>query len=66
MGATRLEPAQGNAFAVVWVAAAAIDKRWVEPVHLKLDIANAEAFSYSRVAVSVCIHIEPIRLQNSC
>ena len=55
----RLEPAQGNAFAIVGPSPTAVYEGRVEPMHIVVLIVYEETFAHSRVAVSQSLHVEP-------
>jgi hypothetical protein len=60
----RLEPAQGNAFAIVGPTPAPVYKGRVEPMHIVMLIVYEKTFAHSGVAVSQSLNVEPIiRLQ---
>ena len=53
------EFAECDAFPLIRCASTSVDKRWVESVHIEMQIVNEKALAYSDIAISICIAIEP-------
>jgi uncharacterized metal-binding protein len=53
------EFAERDALPLLRCASASVDKRWVESVHIEMQIVYEKALAYSDIAISICIAIEP-------
>lgn len=55
----RSESAKTDALALIRGATSAVDKWWVEPMHIEVLTSHGEALAHCHVAVSKRIAVEP-------
>ena len=57
-GRARLKPHEADAFAVLGAATPPVDQRWVESVHVKMNIVYEETLTNSNIAILIRLHVE--------
>ena len=60
----RLELAQCNTFAIIRSASSSVDKWWVVPVNVEMDVVYEETLTHCYVAIVIGVHVESEKLQH--